>query len=140
MPASRYFLTLRLTLFFETPNVWMIFALSTASLAHQLGGEHSERSPILLAMLKHRMDPTEVGPLFVLLNHTDPIVDLCGSIGDKWEQCLGHSTFLLKVLLFPGGRYLFIFRNPSARSFHSNRRNLWPHKEIRLLTSPRRDP
>ena len=24
MPSSRYFLTLRLTLFFETPNVWMI--------------------------------------------------------------------------------------------------------------------
>ena len=85
------------------------FGLSTASLAHQLGAEHSERSPILLAMLKHRMDPTEVGPLFVLLNHTDPIIDLCGSIGDKWEQCLGHSTFLLKVLLFPRRKVPFYF-------------------------------
>ena len=85
------------------------FARSTASLAHQLGAEHSERSPILLAMLKHRMDPTEVGPLSVLLNHTDPIIDLCGSIGDKWEQCLGHSTFLLKVLLFPRRKVPFYF-------------------------------
>ena len=85
------------------------FALSTASLAHQLGAEHSERSPIFLAMLKHRMDPTEVGPLSLLLHHTDPIIDLGGSIGDKWEQCLGHSTFLLKVLLFPRRKVPFYF-------------------------------
>ena len=90
------------------------FTLSTASLANQLGGEHSERSPILLAMLKDRMDPTEVGPLSVLLNRTDPIVDLCGSIGDKWEQCLGHSTFLLKVLLFPRRKVPFNF--PQSQS------------------------
>ena len=45
----------------------------------------------------------------MLLNHTDPIIDLCGSIGDKWEQCLGHSTFLLKVLLFPRRKVPFYF-------------------------------
>ena len=71
--------------------------LPTGTLANQLGDEHPERGPIIGGMLEDGLDAAEVGPLTVLLNDTDSIIDLRGAIGDKWEQCLWHSTFLLKV-------------------------------------------
>ena len=54
-----------------------------ASLANQLCRKHPKRSPVLFGMPKNRSDANQAGPLPVVSNHTDPLIDACRPIRDQ---------------------------------------------------------
>ena len=56
---------------------------SGGALANQLCRKHPKRSPVFFGMTKDRSYATEVGPLAMLSNDTDPIVDAAGPSGDE---------------------------------------------------------
>ena len=56
--------------------------LGTRTLATELRGEHAKGLSIVLGMLEDGLDAAEVGPLTVLADHTDQVIDRGGPIGN----------------------------------------------------------
>jgi hypothetical protein len=57
--------------------------LAASPLADQLSGEHPERAEVILDVLEHRLDATEIDPLAVFAYKADGIADPRGAVSDK---------------------------------------------------------
>ena len=57
--------------------------LAADALADELGGEHSERTAVVLSMLKYRVGAAEVCPLAVFAYDTDQVANARGTVGDE---------------------------------------------------------
>ena len=53
------------------------------TVADELGSEHPERAVVILGVLKHRLNATEVGPLVLLAHDTEQVADACSTVGDE---------------------------------------------------------
>ena len=57
--------------------------LAADALADELGGEHPERTAVVLGMLKYRVGAAEVCPLAVFAYDTDQVANARGTVGDE---------------------------------------------------------
>ena len=57
--------------------------LGTRPLATELRREHAKGLPVVVGVLEDRLDAAEVGPLLVLTDHADQVIDRGGTVGDQ---------------------------------------------------------
>jgi hypothetical protein len=48
-----------------------------------LGGKHPKRATVILGVLKHRLNATEVCPEAIFTRDTDDVVDAFGTVDDQ---------------------------------------------------------
>ena len=57
--------------------------LAAHTLANQLGGKHPKRAVVVLGVLKHRLNTTEVCPLSIFADDADYVADTSGPVRDE---------------------------------------------------------